>query len=162
MPCSYMPKNSQSGSDSNLPKRSWLSPSCSNEKCSNYAVTGLDYPKHGPDRQGRQRYKCKKCGTIFIRPPQPEGLFKISRRIEDQDITSSPPVDEVVTSKPLQSEPIKNTENFTVLFTLTLTAIEGLQKISNSFGMECNEMLEQMGQGKFEVRPLNQEKPDTE
>lgn len=117
-----------------LSQRSFLSPSCSNPNCLNYAVTGLNYPKSGKTKQGKQRYRCHRCERIFTIPSVPDDRFKINRSVDQQETRNKQ------TSQDSLNE---------VAFSLSHKAVEGLRKLSASFNLDCDEMLEQIGKGGF-------------
>ena len=120
--------------ESGLLKRSFLSPSCSNLNCFNYAKTDIAYPRAGRTKQGKQRYRCNTCEVTFTLPPIPDDRFKINQFVKTQEPKNS-------------QTPQYTPENVT--FSLSAKAVEGLYKLSSSFGWDCNEMLEQIGQGDF-------------
>ena len=132
-----------------FPKRLWIGVSCANPACPNYANRDVFYPKAGKSKD-RQRYKCKQCQKPFLRLEPPAGLFQLNRASDNEEV-------EVKTEENLEvNQPERQPlQRKRVSFLLTYEAVQGLQDVCNSLGIDSSELLEQLGQGWIEVRRVH-------
>jgi hypothetical protein len=110
---------------------------CLNPACGNQEANKII--KHGKDRQGRPRYKCKICGKTFIevaKPPRKQA----KKRMKGER------------GRPELYDEVKGK----MALSLTRTAIKGLDQLAVLHGVSRSEFVERIGRGIILVS--NQEK----
>ena len=105
---------------------------CLNPVCGNQETSKII--KHGKDRQGRPRYKCKSCGKTFIE------ILKPPRKQAKKGMKGE-------RGRPELYEEVKGK----MALSLTRTAIKGLDQLAILHGVSRSEFVERIGRGIISV-----------
>lgn len=111
-----------------------MKPSCPNESCSNYNQGNSQFVvRNGKDERGKQRYLCKTCDRTFTAKTQAKK--KAHQRKKGQKGIKS------MRGRPEMYSEVKAK----VSFTLTPTAVEGLDSLSSALNLSRSELVERIG-----------------
>jgi hypothetical protein len=122
-----------------------MKPGCPNGSCSNYNQTNSQaVVKNGKDERGKQRYLCKTCDRTFAAKIQSKK--QAHHRKKGQKGVKS------MRGRPEMYSEVKAK----VSFTLTPTAVQGLDHLSSSLNLSRSELIERIGRA---IIPIQSDLP---
>lgn len=119
-----------------------MKPLCPNESCSNYnQANSQSVVRNGKDTRGKQRYLCNICDRTFTAKTQLKN--KAHHHKKGQKGIKS------MRGRPEMYSEVKAK----VSFTLTPTAVKGLDDLSSSLNLSRSEFIERIGRAIIPVQP---------